>query len=133
MTEYNSYQELLDAQKRVKTQIEVSQDIIEANIKHYIKPRNLFKFFEDKIEKEAHHQFSGEFELKKYLISLSLDFLYNKAIEAIIKSDMGKDSQVEWKLIVKSLVDQVYIKNRVVIADIISAYVDEYLDKLKKD
>lgn len=132
MTNINSYKDLLLEEERIEKQIELSKSIIELNVKTYVSPRNLFSFLESKVEKDVDHQFSGEFELKKYLISLSMDFLYQKAADTILKSSPDNDSGVDWKIIAKTLVDRIYVNNKSVITDVVSDFIDKGMDKLKK-
>lgn len=132
MNTINSYKDLLLEEERIKREIELSKGIIEVNAKSYIKPKNLFSFLETKIDKEIDHQFTGEFEFKKYLVGLSLDFLYDKAQSKIIESAPDSKSGIDWKVIGKSLVDRLYVNNKVVITDIVSDLIDKGVDKIKK-
>ncbi|RYM34694.1 hypothetical protein ERX46_04790 [Brumimicrobium glaciale] len=132
MNTIKSYKELLLEEERIETEIQLSKDFIEENIKSYLKPSNLFSFLEKKVEKEDNQSFSGDFKLKKYLVGLSLDFLYNKVSDKLLTSKDEKDEGIDWKLIVKSYADQIYIGNKIAVTDAVSEFIDQNIEKLKK-
>lgn len=128
MSKKNHYKELLIKEKRLTQEIELSKVKIEYNLKAALNPENLFSFFEDKLEKHVPQSYEGEFDLKKYLISMSVDFLYEQVSSSFIsKSEMKKTAQ--WKLIVKSVVDSFYIKNKDYVTDLVSEYIDKGIKK----
>lgn len=135
MRTINSYKDLLLEEERIKREIELTKEIIEVNAKSYIQPKNLFSFLESKVEKAENHQFTGEFEFKKYLVGLSLDFIYDKAGNKILAIPEQETAQagVNWKVIAKSLLDRLYINNKVAITDAVSNLVDKGIEKIKKD
>ncbi|WP_107037626.1 hypothetical protein [Brumimicrobium mesophilum] len=132
MKTINSYKDLLEEEERIKKEIEISKGIIEVYGKEYIKPKNLFGFIESKVEKTVDHQFSGEFEFNKYLVGLSLDYLYDKAGQKIMENSPKQSSGMDWKLIGKSLIDKLYINNKVALTDAVSGLIDKGLEKIKK-
>lgn len=135
MKTINSYKDLLLEEERINKEIEISKGIIEVYGKEYVKPKNLFGFLERKVEKTVDHQFSGEFEFNKYLVGLSLDFIYDKAGNKILPISEQETTQagMNWKLIAKSLLDRLYINNKVAITDAVSDLVDKGLEKIKKE
>ncbi|HLV41925.1 MAG TPA: hypothetical protein VKY37_06585 [Brumimicrobium sp.] len=129
MNDINNYKDLLLEEDRLIREIAISRINIEENIKSYLSPKHLFSFFEDKLEEKINQDFSGEFELKKYLISLSLDFLYEKMTETLLKSSDDKNNSIDWKIVAKSIVDRFYINNKPYVTDIVSVYVDKGIKK----
>lgn len=132
MNTIKTYKELLLEEERIETEIQLSKDYIDENIKSYLKPSNLFRFLESKVEKEADQGFSGDFELKKYLISASMDFAYNKLSDSLLKSTPEKNQGIDWKVIVKSYADQFYIGNKVLLTDTVSDFIDKNIEKLNE-
>jgi hypothetical protein len=126
------YKNLLLKEERISTEIAISKITIEENIKTYLSPKNLFGFFEDKLDGKVNQDFSGEFELKKYLISLSLDFLYEKVSSSLLSSSDEKINTVDWRIVAKSIVDRFYVNNKPYITNIVSIYVDKGIKKWTK-
>jgi hypothetical protein len=129
MNNIKNYKDLLREENRIEQEIELSQELIEAKIKSYLKPKHLFSFLESKIEKEVDQEFSEEFEIKKYLISLSLDLLYEKLASSLLRSSKDPNSGIDWKAIAKTFVDQFYINNKSMLTDIVSDFIDENIKK----
>lgn len=129
MSKVNYYKNLVQEEERITQEIALSKITLEANIKSYLSPKNLYGYFEDKIKEKVDPEFSDEFELKKYLISLSLDFLYEKVSLSLFKSSENKDNTVDWKIVAKSIVDRFYINNKPYLTDIVSLYVDKGIKK----
>lgn len=128
MSKKNHYKELLIKEKRLTQEIELSKVKIEYNLKAALNPENLFSFFEDKLEKHVPQNYEGEFDLKKYLISMSVDFLYEQVSSSFISKPEMKNT-AQWKLIVKSVVDSFYIKNKAYVTDLVSEYIDKGIKK----
>ncbi len=131
MNRINSYKDLLKEEERIAKELELSTDIIQANINSYLAPKNLYRFFESKLEEKLNKEFSDEFELKKYLIGLSMDFLYEKMTESLLTSSAEKTRGIDWRIIARSLVDRLYINNKPMITDAISDFIDKGLAKFK--
>ncbi|PWH86945.1 hypothetical protein [Brumimicrobium oceani] len=132
MKTIQTYEDLLLEEQRIEAEVLLAKASLDTNIKSYLKPSNLFSFLEKKVEKEVDQGFSGDFELKKYLVSLSLDFLYNQVSEKLLTNKDEIKEGMDWKLIVKSYADQLYIGNKVVITDAVSDFIDQNIEKLKK-
>ena len=129
MNHIKNYKDLLQEEEQLINQIALSKLNIEENIKSYLSPKHLFSYFEDKLESRIAEDFSGEFDLKEYLISLSLDFAYEKVASSLLDSSGKKSSGLDWKLIAKSVVDRFYMNNKPYIKEIVSVYVDKGLKK----
>ena len=129
MSKIDTYKKLLLEEERLTLEIEISKITIEENIKSYLNPRNLYGFFEEKLQENIDQDFSGDLNLKDYLISLSIDFIYEKATSSLLKSSEEKKSFIDWKLMAKPLVDKIYVANKHYITDIVSDYVDKGIKK----
>lgn len=132
MSKTDHYKNLLEKEKRITIEIALSKITLEKNIKEYLNPKNLYGFFEEKLDGKVKQDFPGEFDLKKHLISLSLDFLYDKVTSSLLSSSDDKNKDIDWRLIAKSIVDRFYINNKPYAIDIISQYVDKGIKKWTK-
>ncbi|RFC53834.1 hypothetical protein [Brumimicrobium aurantiacum] len=132
MNNINSYKDLLEEEERLINQIELSKRLLEINIKSYLEPENLFGFFEKKIGHQIRPGMADDFDLKEYLVGLSLDFLYDKITTTLVAKNGSKTKGINIKKIVKSYVDRYYLNNRDKFTEIISAFIDEKIDQLIK-
>lgn len=133
MKEINNYKDLLSEEERISREIEMTKSGIEADFQYFLKPKNLFDYFESKLEKKVREDFQGEFELQKYLVSLSLDFLYKKLSESLINRNTdNKNSAIDWRVMVKALVDRFYINNKPMIIGLVSDFIDKNVEKIEK-
>jgi len=132
MKTINSYNDLLLEEERLKIEIEISKAKIEAHGKEFIKPKNIFGFLERRVKQSDDHQATDEFEFSKYLVSLSLDYLHDKAGEKILEKASKKSKGFNWVLISKALIDKLYYNNKTAITDALSGIIDKGISKIKK-
>jgi len=129
MSNKDHYKNLLLKEERLSLEITLSKANIEQSIKDSLNPQNLFNFYESKIEKHIVHDSSEGFELKTYLISMTLDFLYEKVSESLFSKSKDKNKTVDWRGIAKPIVDSFYIKNRAYVTNLVSKYMDKGVKK----
>ncbi|PKR80009.1 hypothetical protein CW751_12355 [Brumimicrobium salinarum] len=129
MSKIESYKDLLLEEERIEKEIALRRLSLETNIKSYLSPANLYGYFEEELGKNFGHEFTGKFDLQKYLINLSLDFLYEKVSYQLLKGSVEKSNGLDWRIIARSFVDRLYSNNKPYLTEIISAYVDKYIEK----
>lgn len=129
MKNINRYQDLLLEEVRINSDIEISKIQIQENVNSYLQPKNLFRFFEKKVGEKFINGSSKDFDIQQHLIKLSINFVYEKITSSLLESD--DDQSIDWKPIVKSIVDNYYIQHNDYIMDVVSTFIDKQVKKFK--
>lgn len=131
-----NYKKLLEKEENILKEIEISKESLKLEIDGIFTKKSLFGFVDRQVEKQVRQDYLGDYDLKKHIISMSMDFIYDQITLAFLVADPESDSRAraDIKESIQLILDKYYFDYKTDAIHMISDYIDEkFSDKSSEE